>query len=318
MNKKRAPFLHTGESTAVIMRDVLLALIPVSVMAVVHFGWRSLLMMVCGVGSAVLFEYLYQKFTDRESTIRDGSAAVTGQLLALSFAVNVPLWVLFFSTFVAIVLIKQMAGGIGRNHLNPAVFARVLAKILFTPWITNWVTPGPEAISTATPLEFIGNGAKSVAAGAPELYPIFMGYIGGNIGETTKWAILLGLVYLVFRRVIRLEVPVAMMAGLFLSSMLFGESDLTFASYHLLSGTAMFAAVFMITDYSTSPLNREARLYFALGVGLLTGVIRYAFDLPGGVGVAILVMNLLVPALEQWIVPRVFGHKDETAVTETR
>lgn len=318
MANKRAPFLRTKVNSVHIMRDVLIALLPASVMAVVHFGWRAALLIVCGVGSAVLFEYLAQKLMHRESTIKDGSAAVTGLLLALSFAVNIPLWVLFFSTFTAIVLIKQLAGGIGRNHLNPAVFARVLAKILFTPWITNWVLPGPDAVSAATPLAFIGNGASSIGEGAPLFYDVFMGNIGGNIGETTKWAILLGGLYLVVRRVIRIEVPLASLTGLFLISLLFGKSDLPFAAYHVLSGTAMFAAVFMVTDYSTSPLNREARIYFALGTGLLAGLFRHAFDLPGGIGIAILLMNLLVPALEQWIVPRVFGHKDETAVTETR
>lgn len=318
MTAKRAPFLHTNDSSFGIMRDMLIALVPVSVMAVVRFGWRAALFIVCGIGSAVLFEYLFQRFTHRDSTISDGSAAVTGLLLALSYSVTTPLWIIFFSTFVAIVGVKQLAGGIGRNHLNPAVFTRVFTKILFTPLITNWVTPGADAVSTATPLQFIGNGQKVIAEGAPSLEAVFFGQIGGNLGETVKWAILLGMLYLVVRRVIRIEVPLATMAGLFLMGMLFGESDLQFALYHVLSGTALFAAVFMVTDYSTSPLNREARIYFALGVGMLAGVIRHVFDLPGGIGIAILVMNLLTPALEQWIVPRVFGHKDETAVTETR
>lgn len=318
MTTKRAPFLHTGATSFGIMRDVLIALVPVSGMAVVQFGWRAILFIVSGIGSAVLFEYLFQRFTHRDSTIHDGSAAVTGLLLALSYSVTTPLWILVFSTFVAIVPVKQMAGGIGRNHVNPAVFARVLLKILFTPWITGWVMPGPDAVSTATPLEFIGNGQKTVAAGAPDIEALFFGQIGGNMGEVVKWAILLGMLYLVFRRVIRIEIPLAAITGLFLISMLFGESDPYFALYHILSGTALFASVFMVTDYSTSPLNREAKVYFALGVGLLTGIIRHGFALPGGIGIAILAMNLLTPALEQWIVPRVFGHKDETAVTETR
>lgn len=318
MTTKRAPFLHTVDTSFSMMRDMLIALIPVSVMAVVRFGWRAALFIVCGIGSAVLFEYLFQKFTDREITIRDGSAAVTGLLLALSYPSTAPLWIIFFSTFVAIVLIKQLAGGIGRNFLNPAVFTRVLTKILFTPLITNWVMPGPDAVSTVTPLVHIGGGQSLLPPEVPGFYDVFMGHIGGNIGEPVKWAILLGFLYLVIRRVIRFEVPLATLGGLFLVNMLFGRSNLEFALYHVLTGTAMFAAVFMVTDYSTSPLNRRARFYFALGVGILTGVIRHVFQLPGGIGVSILLMNLAVPALEMWIVPRVFGHKDDTAVTETR
>lgn len=168
MTTKRAPFLHTGATSFGIMRDVLIALVPVSGMAVVQFGWRAILFIVSGIGSAVLFEYLFQRFTHRDSTIHDGSAAVT-----------TPLWILVFSTFVAIVPVKQMAGGIGRNHVNPAVFARVLLKILFTPWITGWVMPGPDAVSTATPLEFIGNGQKTVAAGAPDIEALFLGRLAG-------------------------------------------------------------------------------------------------------------------------------------------
>ena len=252
---RTSPFLRTPASTRTIMRDVLIALLPVSVMAVVQFGIKSLVMMLLGITSAVLFEFLYQRFTDKRITIRDLSAAVTGLLVALSYPVTAPLWIIVLGSFIAIVVIKQLSGGIGKNHLNPAVFSRVLIKILFTPIITRWVLPGPDLVSTATPLEFIGNGQTAIAQGAPEMNALFFGAIGGGIGETVKWAIILGALYLVFRRVISLKIPLATLAGLFFMGMLFGKSSLEFATYHVLSGTAMFAAVFMVTDYSLSLIH---------------------------------------------------------------
>lgn len=310
MNKKwSSPFIRSKDSDNSIMRDVLIALIPVSVMAVVSFGIRSLIMIILGIASAVIFEYAYQKAMKKRVTIRDLSAAVTGLLIALSLPSTAPLWVVIFGTAVAILFIKQLPGGIGKNTFNPAVFSRVLIKILFTPQITNWVLPGPDAVSTATPLSFIGNGSESIPAGAPSFYDVFMGNIGGNMGETVKWAILLGFAYLVIRKVISFWIPVSMLAGLFVTMLLFGESDAGFALYHVLAGTAMFAAVFMVTDYTSAPLNKKARIYYALLIGILTGVLRYSFDLPGGVGIAILTMNLLAPAVDAVCTPRVFGHK---------
>ncbi len=315
---KTSPFLRTPASSRTIMRDVLIALMPVSVMAVVQFGIKSLVMILLGITSAVLFELLYQKFTGKQITITDLSAAVTGLLVALSYPVTAPLWIIVLGSFIAIVLIKQLSGGIGKNHLNPAVFSRVLIKILFTPTITKWVLPGTDMISTATPLEFIGNGQTVIGQGAPQMQALFFGAIGGGIGETVKWAIILGALYLVYRRVISAKIPLATLAGLFFISMLFGKSSPEFALYHVLSGTAMFAAVFMVTDYSSGPLNQKARVYYGLSIGILTGIVRHIFALPGGIGVAILIMNILAPIYDAWFAPRVFGHKGKRVTIETR
>lgn len=316
--QKTSPFLRTHISTRSIMIDVLIALLPVSIMAVVNFGIKSLIMIVLGISSAVIFEYLYQKIMDKNIRISDFSAAVTGLLVALSYPVTAPLWIIVFGSFIAIVIIKQMSGGIGKNHLNPAVFSRVLVKILFTPIITKWVMPGPDMISTTTPLEFIGNGQTVIAQGAPQIEALFFGYIGGGIGETVKWAIILGALYLVFRKVISAKIPLMTLAGLFFITLLFGKSNLEFASYHVLSGTVMFAAVFMVTDYTSGPLNHRARVYYGFSIGILTGIIRYLFALPGGIGVAILIMNILSPIYDAWFTPRVFGHKGKRVVIETR
>ena len=306
----KAPFIKSKDRDASIMRDVLIALVPVSVMSIINFGYKSLVMMVVGMVSAVLFEYTFQKMMKKQVTIRDLSAVVTGLLLGLSLPPTAPLWILVFGTGVAIVLVKQMPGGIGRNTFNPAVFSRVLIKILFSSQITNWILPGTDAVSTATPLTYIGDAAQSIPKGAPSFYDLFMGNIGGNIGEMVKWAILIGFIYLVVRRVISFWVPIATLTGLFLTTMLLGVSDIEFALYHVLSGTAMFAAVFMVTDYTSGPLNKKAKVYYGLMIGILTGLIRYSFDLPGGIGIAILIMNVFAPILDGICTPRVFGHKD--------
>lgn len=308
----RAPFIRSKDTDHGIMRDVLIALIPVSVMAVVSFGLRSLIMIVLGIVSAVFFEYAWQKAMKKKITIKDFSAAVTGLLIALSLPSTAPLWMVVFGTAVAILLVKQLPGGIGKNTFNPAVFSRVLIKILFTPLITDWVLPGADAVSTATPLSFVGVNAVSGATSleeAPSFYDAFMGNIGGNIGETVKWAILIGFAYLVIRKVISFWVPVSMLTGLFLTMLLFGRSDLEFAFYHVVIGTAMFAAVFMVTDYTSGPINKKARIYYAFLIGMITGLVRHVIPLPGGIGIAILIMNVLAPVLDGVCTPRVFGQK---------
>lgn len=314
----KAPFYRARTYTNNIMLDVIIALIPVSIMAVVKFGFRSLLFMATGIISAVIWEMICNKLKGEESSIGDLSACVTGLLLGLSFAITTPLWIIILATFIAIVLVKQLPGGIGKNTFNPAVFARVAIKIILTPFITNWVSPLPDMISSATPLEHIGNRMESVPEGVASIYDLFMGNIGGNIGETVKWAIILGYIYLALRKTINPWMPIAMIGGLFFTTLLFGQSDYNFALYHILSGTAMFAAVFMVTDYSSGPLNHRARIFYALAIGILTGIIRYLFNLPGGVGVSILIMNFLAPVFDRANPPRVFGFRNPISTFNRR
>ena len=306
---QNAPFLRREKKTVHIMGDVLIALMPVSVMAVVMFGLRSLLLMVISVATCVFLEFITQRIMKRPSTVYDLSACVTGLLIGLSFPVVTPIWLIVFADFVAIVFIKQLPGGLGRNVFNPAVFARVLSKVLFTPFFTNWVSPLPDMTSTATPLSMIGNGMESVPAGAPSLYQVFMGNIGGNMGETVKWAIILGFLYLSVRKVINPLIPLATLVGLFLTTLLFGGTDPYFALYHVLTGTAMFASVFMVTDYTSGPLHTTGRIYYALIIGILTGILRYVFNLPGGIGIAILIMNMFSPFMDKITEPRAYGEK---------
>ncbi len=314
---KESPFYRTNDSTAKIMRDVIIALLPVNVMAVVNFGPKALLMILSGLVSAVTFEFLFQKLLNRPVTITDLSAAVTGMLVGLSYVVTAPIWIVVLGAFIAI-MVKQIPGGLGRNTFNPAVFSRVFIKIILTPFMTNWVTPQPDMVTTATPLEFVGNYQNVIPPEAPELIDVFMGNIGSNIGDGVTWAILIGGIYLVIRRVIRPSLPIAMWAGLFFTALLFGKSNYEYAAYHLVSGTAVFASVFMVTDYTSGPLNPRARIYYALSIGILTGIIRYVFDLPGGVGIAILVMNIFASIIDSYTVPRVFGHRSSSIVHEVK
>lgn len=307
---KKAPFYRDRTYTNNIMLDVIIALIPVSIMAVVKFGLRSILFLAVGVLSALIWEYICNKIKGEEPTIKDLSACVTGLLLGLSFPITTPIWIIVLASFIAIVIIKQLPGGIGKNTFNPAVFARVFVKIILTPFITNWVSPLPDMVSSATPLEYLGNGVGSIPADSHGLYDLFMGNIGGNIGEPVKWAILLGYIYLVIRKTINPWVPIATIGGLFFTTLLIGKSDYNFALHHILSGTAMFAAVFMVTDYTSGPLNYWARIHYGLCIGILTGIIRYLFNFPGGIGVSILIMNLLAPIFDRANPPRVFGFKN--------
>lgn len=309
-----APHIRSKDTNQGIMRDVIIALMPVLLAATYAFGFRVLFISAMGVITSVASEYLYQKLTNRQSTINDLSAVVTGLLLALSLASTVPLWTVVIGSVFAIVIIKQLPGGIGNNPLNPAVAARVMLKVFFEPHITNWVLPGPDAVSTATPLAFIGNRAEELTQDLPSFADVFLGNMGGNSGEVVKWAILIGCIYLVIRKIIDIRVPLATLAGTFMVMLLVSGADFTFASYHVLTGTLLFASVFMVTDYTSGPLNPRARMIYALSIGIMTGVLRYLFNLPGGIGVAILTMNLLANKFDASFTPRIFG----VNVTEVR
>ena len=306
-NLRDSPHIRHKDSNQGIMRDVIIALMPVLFAATYAFGFRVLLISAVGIITSVGSEYIYQKITNKKVTIHDLSAVVTGLLLALSLASNVPLWTVVLGSIFAIVVIKQLPGGIGNNPLNPAVSARLMLKIFFQPQIANWVQPGPDGISSSTPLEFIGNGVESLPEGMPTFLDVFMGNIGGNSGEVIKWAILIGLAYLLIRKIVDIRVPLATLLGTFLFMLLVSGADFAFASYHVLTGTLLFAAVFMVTDYTSSPLNSRARIVFGFSVGLMTGILRYLFNFPGGIGVAIITMNLFANKFDTSFTQKIFG-----------
>lgn len=314
-----SPHIRTPRTTAQIMTEVLIALIFPTAGAVYFFGPEVILMIALGMGTSVLSEYLYQKWTYKKITIQDRSALVTGALLGLSLPVSAPWWSVVVGSVFAIVVVKQLGGGIGRNVFNPAVAARVMLKAFFSPWITNWVLPGPDAVSAATPLEYIGGGATSVPEMVPGLRDLFFGFnLGGNVGETSKALILLGMLYLIFRRIINPKIPVLYILTTTLLMGIFSYFDFEFMMSHALSGTLFFGATYMATDYSSGALTPEGKTVFAVGAGVLTALFRFFFTYPGGVGFAILIMNGLAPFIDQKFMPRIYGHKERPKVKWNR
>lgn len=316
------PQIRTPKTTAWIMQQVLIALMFPLAAAIYHFGLQALINVVIALVSALCFEALYQHFTYQKITLNDYSAMVTGTLMGLSLPVTAPWWSLIIGSFIAIVIVKQFIGkGLGRNRLNPAVTARVLLKVFLTPWITNWVLPGPDLVSTATPLAYLGNGMTYVTQQVkfPSFMDLFLGLnLGGNIGETSKLAILLGCAYLVFRGVINIKIPLLYVISTVVMMGLFSNLNFDFMVMHALTGTLMFAAVFMATDYSSGALTPDGQTVFAIGCGLLTALFRFCFNFPGGVGFAIIMMNLLAPTLDKFLAPRIYGTKQRVKINFNR
>ncbi|WP_161878387.1 RnfABCDGE type electron transport complex subunit D [Alkalibacterium sp. MB6] len=323
-----SPHIRKARTAAGVMTEVLIALIPPAIAAVFFFGWWVIGMLAIGIGTAVLAEYTYQKLTYKPIKIHDRSAMVTGALVALSLPVTAPIWMIIFGSLFAIIIVKQMNGGIGRNYFNPAVAARVVTKAFFTPWLANWVLPGGflgsgyrgvDAIATATPLEYLGNGAQTVTEQVPGLWDLFMGFnLGGNIGETSKIAILIGMLYLIFRGVIHPKIPILYIVSTFLIMGFWSSFNFNFMMSHVLTGTLFFGATYMATDYSSGSLTPQGKTVFAIGCGVLTAFFRIVFDFPGGVGFAILIMNALAPYIDSKLMPRIYGHETRPQVDYDR
>lgn len=319
-----SPHIRTARTSSWVMTQVMIALVPPTLAATFFFGWWVLVMVAIGIVTAVASEYIYQKLTYKPIKIHDRSAAVTGMLIGLSLPVTAPIWLIMFGSIFAIIIVKQMNGGIGKNYFNPAVAGRVAIKAFFTPWLANWVLPGGffgtgyrgvDAVSTATPLEYIGDRAQTVADEVPELFDLFMGFnLGGNIGETSKLAILIGMLYLIFRRVINPKIPILYILTTVVIMGFWANFNFDFMMTHALTGTLFFAATYMATDYSSGSLTPQGKTVFAIGCGVLTAFFRIAFDYPGGVGFAILIMNALAPFIDSKLMPRIYGHKNRPEV----
>ena len=295
-----SPHIHSGRSTSAIMRDVLIALVPTTVAGTVIFGLRALLVVAVCVISCVLLEALYNIIVKKDQTVGDLSAAVTGLLLALNLPANVPIWQCVVGCVFAIVLVKCLFGGIGRNLVNPAITARVFMLVAFSNLAKAAFPANVDAASGATPLVQIDQGSS------PSLLDLFLGRHGGAIGEVCAAALLVGFVYLLIRRVITWHIPVAYIGTVFLLSFAL-EGNATTALALILSGGLFIGAIFMATDYVTSPPTPLGKLVFGLGAGLLTFLIRYFGVYPEGVSFAILFMNILTPYIEKLGAFKVFG-----------
>ncbi len=294
------PHIYAAQTTQTIMRDVLIALFPAVIASIVFFGIKALLVEVVCVAVAVLCEWAFEKITHRPCTIMDLSAAVTGLLLALNLPVDIPLWQAVFGAFVAIVVVKQFFGGIGQNFANPAITARVIMLVAFSGTMTAWAIPAfTDATSSATPLAVIAGAEGQL----PTLAQMFLGARGGSMGETSCLALLIGFAYLLYRGVISWHTPVAFIGTVLVCTALLGQQPL----YQVMAGGLFIGAIFMATDYTTSPPTPKGKLIFGLGCGLITVLIRVWGNYPEGVSFSILLMNILNPYICEWTKTKPFG-----------
>ena len=290
-----SPFTHCGASTQRIMLDVIIALLPATVAAVVIFGTKALVPILSCVIAAVVSEFLFNAITRRKQSIGDLSAVVTGLLLGLNLSTNVPIWQCVLGSVFAIVFVKCLFGGLGHNFANPAITARVFLLVSFAEVAGGAMPKGVDLVTSATPLEVLSTGGE----GLPSLLDMFLGVRGGAVGETCVIALLIGFAYLVIRRVIRWYVPAIFVGSVFVLYFVTTGSAVT-ALYQIMAGGLFLGAIFMATDYQTSPINNKGKAFFALGCGILTFVIREYCAYPEGVSLSILVMNILAPMIEKW------------------
>lgn len=292
-----SPHFHHPRTTRSIMLDVIIALVPAMIASVLIFGLRSLMVIADCVAVCMLSEWVFEKLCKKENTLGDLSAVVTGIILALNLPVGVPLWQAALGSVIAIVVVKQLFGGIGQNFANPAATARIILMTAFSSSLTNWAVPQPfnfmpDATTGATPLALM---TKGETESLPSYLDMFLGNTGGCLGETCALALILGGVYLLIRGVITWHTPVAFLGTVAVMSLVCGQDVLA----QLLSGGLMIAAFFMATDYSSSPATKWGKIIFGVGCGLITILIRFWGNFPEGVSFSLLLMNILTPYIEK-------------------
>ena len=299
------PHIRSPLTTKKIMFTVVLALIPAASAGVVFFGMRALLHMVLCVLSAVLTEFVVQKLMHKKVTISDGSAVLTGLLLGMNLPVAAPLWIGVVGAAFAIAIVKHVFGGLGQNFMNPALAARAMLMAAWPSQMVAWVTP-MDAIATATPLAIAKAGVPDTTT-LPLLWDMFIGFIGGSIGETSALALLAGGIYLIYKELIDYRIPLAYLGTVFILGSIFGVDGLNSGLFHLLAGGVMLGAIFMATDYVTSPSTSTGRWIYGFGCGFITILIRLWGGYPEGVSFSILLMNICAPLIEKFTIPRKFG-----------
>ncbi|WP_300704633.1 RnfABCDGE type electron transport complex subunit D [uncultured Alistipes sp.] len=313
-----APHVHGSESTQKIMRDVLLALTPALIFSIVVFGWSALMVTCVSVASCVLFEFLIQKFLLRgPRTIGDLSAVVTGVLLAFNVPASLPWWIVVIGAFVSIAIAKMTFGGLGKNPFNPALVGRVFLLFAYPVQMTSFPRPVGQlvdAFSGATPLAAVK--AHIVSHTDINFQDILFGSIPGSLGEISALLLIVGFIYLLWRKVITWHIPVSILGtmALFvfivgLSQGMQGEALWEFPIFHLLAGGAILGAVYMATDYSTSPMTHAGMIIYGIGIGVITVLIRLWGAYPEGMSFAILIMNSVVPLINKYVKPHRFGVK---------
>jgi Na+-translocating ferredoxin:NAD+ oxidoreductase subunit D len=300
-----SPHLKSGMTTRKIMLDVIIALIPAAIASAIIFGPKALFLIAVSIITCVLSEYVARKVMKRENTISDLSAVVTGLLLAFNVPVGINPLALAFGGIVAIVVVKQMFGGIGQNFVNPALTARIILMSSFPSQMSTWATPfyylhKADAMTTASPLGILKEGTNGTL---PNLLNMFVGVRAGCLGETCAVALILGGIYLVVRKVISPVIPLCYLGTVAVISLVAGRS----VAFDLLAGGLLLGAIFMATDYATSPINLKGKIVYAIGAGIITMLIRMFGALPEGVSFSIILMNILVPHIERLTRPLAFG-----------
>lgn len=313
------------------MRDVIIALTPSLLGAILFFSFRALIIVAVSVLSCVLFEFLYNVIFKKEQTVGDLSAAVTGMLLGFNMPVTAPIYLPVIGAAFAIIVVKMLYGGLGKNIANPALCGRIFLFLSFSSYMTTWIDASTavnkaanslplfanvDIVSSATPLSYLKNGDASILTHVP-LSSAFLGTVGGCLGETSAILLIIGGLYLLYKRIITWHIPVSYLGTVALITYIFPHTDsisrLQFMSYNLFCGGLMLGAVFMATDYATSPVTPKGRIIFGIGCGLLTVFIRYFGGYPEGVSFAILLMNFLTWFIDKHTIPTKFGGESKYA-----
>ncbi len=314
-----SPHIRSGEDTRSIMLDVIIALIPALCMSVYVFGFQALVLTIISIAACVFWEWAYRKVMKKSSAVGDLSAVVTGMLLAFVCPVSLPWWMIVVGAFFSIVVVKQLYGGIGCNFLNPALAGRAALLACYASAMTTWVLPGEklalfgsaaDVATGATPLAMLKEGSFEALMDTYSVTDMFLGKIGGSLGEVSALMLLLGGVYLLIRKIISWHTPVAYIATVAIICLISapeGMGAVDYMLYNVFGGGLMLGAIFMATDYATSPVTKPGQLIFGIGCGLLTVFIRRFGSYPEGVCYSILVMNCCTWLLDKYIRPTIYG-----------
>lgn len=285
-----SPHITSKRTTQKIMLDVIIALIPAGIASVIIFGLRALLVIGVCVLVCVLSEFIFNLICKKDNTVKDLSAVVTGLLLAYNLPVSIPIWQAVIGSFFAIIVVKQLFGGIGQNFANPAITARIFMLVAFSTSMTNWTMGDAETV--ATPLKVMSSGDMT---SLPSYLDMFLGVRGGCLGETCTLALLIGGIYLLVKRVISWHTPVAFIGTVLVMSLILDKQPI----YQIMSGGLLIGAFFMATDYATTPVTKWGKIIFGVGCGLITILIRFWGTLPEGVSYSILLMNIFTPYISK-------------------
>lgn len=305
LNVSASPHVRSKISTKSIMLDVFIALIPATLFGIYNFGLNALLIVLTCVTTSVLTEYIYERAMKKPITTSDLSAALTGLLLALNLPSTAPMWLAIIGSVFAILIVKQLYGGLGQNFMNPALAARCFLLISFTGRMTNFPNMSLDGVSSATPL------AAMRAGESVDIVQMFIGTISGTIGETSVVAILIGALYLFAKKIINWRIPLLYIGSFAVFVLIFSGQGLDFSylGAQLCAGGLLLGAFFMATDYVTSPITPKGQIIYALALGVLTGIFRMFGSMAEGVSYAIIFCNLLVPLIEKVTIPIPFGRE---------